>query len=82
MTSRGAGIDDWSQLAAGDRVEVWREDRLIHRGEVWAVIPHLNLFWVTDAGTGTRELLDLDLLRALLCLILPGLSSDGLASET
>jgi hypothetical protein len=56
-----------SELSPGDRIEAWREGRVLHRGCVLAVIPQLDLFWILDARTGTRQLLDLDMLRVLQC---------------
>ncbi|MFP3461359.1 hypothetical protein R5O87_10955 [Arthrobacter globiformis] len=56
-----------SELSPGERVEAWRDGTLIYRGRVLAVVPALELFWIDDARTGTRQLLDLDQLRVLQC---------------
>jgi hypothetical protein len=67
MTAEAASIRSCSELSPGDRVEAWRDGRLLHRGRVLAVVPELNLFWILDVRTGTRQLLDLGLLRVLRC---------------
>jgi hypothetical protein len=56
-----------SELSPGERVEAWQDGTLLHRGKVLAVVPALELFWIDDARTGTRQLLDLDQLRVLQC---------------
>ena len=74
MPSEAAAVRSCSELSPGDRVEAWRDGRLLHRGRVLAVVPELDLFWLLDARTGTRQLLDLELLRVLRCPLrmLPG----------
>jgi hypothetical protein len=62
-------VSSCSQLAAGDRIEVRRDNRIIHQGEVRAIIAHLNLVWITDTVTGARQLLDLELLHVLGCRV-------------
>lgn len=47
-----------AQLRIGDNIEAWHRGRLFHRGRVTAVVPALELFWILDARTGTRKLLD------------------------
>lgn len=47
-----------AQLRIGDQIEAWHRGRLFHRGRVTDVVPHLELFWILDARTGTRKLLD------------------------
>ena len=47
-----------AQLRVGDQIEAWHRGRLFHRGRVTDVVPHLELFWILDARTGTRKLLD------------------------
>jgi hypothetical protein len=34
---------------------------------VLAVVPELDMFWILDSRTGTRQLLDLEQLRVLRC---------------
>ncbi|TLM84484.1 hypothetical protein FDW83_07120 [Pseudarthrobacter sp. NamE2] len=47
-----------AQLRVGDNIEAWHRGRLFHRGRVTGVVPALELFWILDARTGTRKLLD------------------------
>jgi hypothetical protein len=46
------------QLQTGDYIEAWHNGKLFHRGRVTDVVPKLDLFWILDARTGTRRLLD------------------------
>ncbi|MBD1593370.1 hypothetical protein HC744_15140 [Arthrobacter sp. S1_S22] len=46
------------QLRVGDQIEAWHNGKLFHRGRVMDVVPALELFWILDARTGTRKLLD------------------------
>lgn len=46
------------QLRVGDQIEAWHNGKLFHHGRVTAVVPALELFWILDARTGTRKLLD------------------------
>lgn len=56
-----------SELAVGDQIEARRDGRVLHRGRVLAIVPALELFWILDARTGTRQLLDLEMLHVLHC---------------
>ena len=47
-----------AQLRIGDQIEAWHRGRLFHKGRVTDVVPALELFWILDARTGTRKLLD------------------------
>ena len=47
-----------TQLRIGDQIEAWHRGRLFHKGRVTDVVPALELFWILDARTGTRKLLD------------------------
>jgi hypothetical protein len=62
-----AEVRSSSQLSVGDRVETRRDGRVLHRGRVLAVVPALELFWILDPRTGTRQLLDLEMLTVLHC---------------
>jgi hypothetical protein len=62
-----AEVRSCSQLSAGDHVEAVRDGRVLHRGRVLAVVPAMELFWIQDARTGTRQLLDLQMLSVLRC---------------
>jgi hypothetical protein len=46
------------QLQTGDYIEAWHNGKLFHQGRVTVVVPKLDLFWILDARTGTRRLLD------------------------
>lgn len=46
------------QLHTGDHIEAWHNGKLFHRGRVTHLVPALDLFWILDARTGTRRLLD------------------------
>lgn len=53
-------------LQPGDHIEAWHNGKLFHQGRVTDVVPQLDLFWILDARTGTRRLLDpeaLDIVR-------------------
>ncbi|HEY1157576.1 MAG TPA: hypothetical protein VGE95_14960 [Arthrobacter sp.] len=47
-----------AQLRVGDQIEAWHRGRLFHKGKVTGVVTALELFWILDARTGTRKLLD------------------------
>ena len=49
-----------AQLAVGDEIEAWHRGRLAHRGTVSSTFRDIDLFWIIDARTGTRRLLDLE----------------------
>lgn len=49
---------DTSQLSIGDHIEAWHRGKLFHSGRVTGVVPALDLFWILDARTGARKLLD------------------------
>ncbi|WP_324642953.1 hypothetical protein [Pseudarthrobacter sp. LT1] len=55
MEAQGLGT---AQLRIGDQIEAWHRGRLFHKGRVTGVVPALELFWILDARTGTRKLLD------------------------
>ena len=63
----GARVRACSELAVGDQLVARRDGRVRYRGRVLAVIPALELFWILDARTGTRPLLDLEMLHVLHC---------------
>lgn len=56
-----------AELAAGDEIEAWHNGKLFHRGRVTQTIPLMELFWILDARTGARKLLDLEALDILRC---------------
>lgn len=47
-----------AQLRIGDNIEAWHRGKLFHSGRVTGVVPALDLFWILDARTGARKLLD------------------------
>ncbi|WP_082979306.1 hypothetical protein [Arthrobacter sp. B6] len=53
------------RLQAGDHIEAWHNGKLFHRGRVTDVVPKLDLFWILDARTGTRRLLDPEVLEII-----------------
>ncbi|MEO3934997.1 hypothetical protein WMO79_19560 [Micrococcaceae bacterium Sec7.4] len=59
MTDAATGlVRACRELSPGDEIEAKYEDRLIHRGQVTEMIPHLELFWIIDTLNGGRRLLD------------------------
>ena len=68
MTSgKEATVRSAAELSTGDEIEAWHNGRLFHRGPVLRVLPSVGLFWIQDARTGARRLLDveaLDIVRA------------------
>ena len=68
MPSEAAAVRSCSELSPGDRVEAWRDGRLLHRGRGAGSsrAGSLDLFWLL-MPYGTRQLLDLELLRVLRC---------------
>ena len=52
-----------SELAAGEEIEAWHKGRLFHRGRVEEKIPSTDLFWIVDARSGARRLLDVEALE-------------------
>ena len=52
-----------AELRIGDNIEAWHRGKLFHRGRVTGVVPALDLFWILDARTGARKLLDPDALE-------------------
>ena len=53
------------RLQAGDYIEAWHNGKLFHQGRVTDVVPKLDLFWILDARTGTRRLLDPEALEII-----------------
>ena len=62
-------VSSCSRLSVGDRIEALRDGRVVHRGRVLDVVPALELFWILDDRTGTRRLLDLEMLSVLHCRV-------------
>lgn len=74
-----AGVRACSELAVGDQIEARYGGRVLHRGPVLAVVPALELFWILDTRTRTRQLLDLEMLHVLKCPVaaVPDLPGPG-----
>jgi hypothetical protein len=53
------------KLQPGDYIEAWHNGKLFHQGRVTDVVPKLDLFWILDARTGTRRLLDPEALEVI-----------------
>jgi len=53
-------VQSSAELAIGDQVEAWHRGRLAHQGTVSSTFQDIDLFWIIDARTGTRRLLDLE----------------------
>ena len=49
-----------AELSAGEVIEAWHRDRLVHRGTVSSTFEEIDLFWIIDSRTGARRLLDLE----------------------
>jgi hypothetical protein len=61
-------VRDCGELSYGDEVDAWHNGRLHHHGRVIETYPSMGMFWILDARTGTRRLLDveaLDIVRQL-----------------
>jgi hypothetical protein len=53
-------VQSSAELAVGDEVEAWHRGRLAHQGTVSSTFRDIDLFWIIDARTGARRLLDLE----------------------
>ena len=69
MTAAQPVIFSGLGLSPGERIEVWREGTALHRGMVLETLPAMDLLWILDECTSSRQLLDLDLLRILGCTV-------------
>ncbi|MFF2246352.1 hypothetical protein ACFVTM_19505 [Arthrobacter sp. NPDC058130] len=54
-----------TELNVGDEIEAWHNGKLFHRGTVTQTVTAVDLFWILDAGTGTRRLIDAEALVIL-----------------
>ena len=57
MTITDAWISDAAGVLPGDRIEVWDQDHLRHRGTVSQVAPHLGMLWIFEDATGVSKLI-------------------------
>ena len=69
------------QLHTGDYIEAWHNGKLFHRGRVTHLVPALDLFWILDARTGTRRLLDPEALAIVLVEAPPAGTPSGAAAS-
>jgi hypothetical protein len=59
MTSNNhAVIESCDELTAGDAIEAFYKNTLVHRGPVMEIAPGRRMFWILDTLTGSRRLLD------------------------
>ena len=59
-TDEDLEVRSCAELAAGEEIEAWHRGRLAHRGTVASTLEEIDLFWIIDARTGARRLLDLE----------------------
>jgi hypothetical protein len=60
MTDEDLEVRSCGELSAGEEIEAWHRGRLAHRGTVASTLEEIDLFWIIDARTGARRLLDLE----------------------
>ena len=60
MTDEDLEVRSCAELSAGEEIEAWHRGRLAHRGTVASTLEEIDLFWIVDARTGARRLLDLE----------------------
>jgi hypothetical protein len=60
MTDEDLEVRSCAELSAGEEIEAWHRGRLAHRGTVANTLEEIDLFWIIDARTGARRLLDLE----------------------
>lgn len=65
MDGNDTPVRTCAELAAGDEIEAWHNGRLFHRGRVTQTVPLMELFWIVDARTGARKLLDVEALEII-----------------
>jgi hypothetical protein len=60
MTDEDLEVRSCAELSEGEEIEAWHRGRLAHRGTVASTLEEIDLFWIIDARTGARRLLDLE----------------------
>lgn len=60
MTDEDLEVRSCGELSTGEEIEAWHRGRLAHRGTVASTLEEIDLFWIIDARTGARRLLDLE----------------------
>jgi hypothetical protein len=58
-------IHSSAELNVGDEIEAWHNGKLFHQGPVTQTVTGVDLFWILDARTGTRRLIDAEALVIL-----------------
>lgn len=58
----GQQVQSCEELSVGDQIEAWHNGKLFHRGEVIRTVADTDLFWILDERTGTRRLIDAEVL--------------------
>lgn len=77
MTAKDAQqVRSCGELSVGDEIEAWHNGRLFHRGEVLRTVPATDLFWIRDGRTGTRRLIDAEVLVILRVAAPPVIDGD------
>jgi hypothetical protein len=70
-------IRDCGELSFGDEVDAWLNGRIYHHGRVIETYPSMGLFWILDARTGARRLLDVEALVIVRQLPVPPTATSG-----
>ena len=55
-------VTSCEELSVGDLIEAWHNGKLFHRGQVIRTVAATDLFWILDERTGTRRLIDAEVL--------------------
>ena len=55
-------VTSCGELSVGDQIEAWHNGKLFHRGEIIRTVAATDLFWILDERTGTRRLIDAEVL--------------------
>lgn len=58
----GQQVQSCQELLVGDQIEAWHNGKLFHRGNVIRTVADTDLFWILDERTGTRRLIDAEVL--------------------
>ncbi|WP_082699433.1 hypothetical protein [Arthrobacter sp. EPSL27] len=58
----GQQVQSCEELLVGDQIEAWHNGKLFHRGKVIRTVADTDLFWILDERTGTRRLIDAEVL--------------------
>ncbi|MFF2029365.1 hypothetical protein [Arthrobacter sp. NPDC058192] len=62
MTEEQGIVRDLGELASGDVIEAWHDGRRYNYGKVLQTVPSMGMFWILDAGSGVRKLVDFEAL--------------------